>query len=109
MSQRHPWRFSFSRWWAIVIKEFIQLKRDRPTFAMIIGIPIIQLLLFGFAINTDPKYLPTAIVSADSSVFTRSFIYGMKNTQYFKFENKLMSEKEAKDAIKKGNVQFIVS
>jgi hypothetical protein len=50
------------RWWAIVLKEFLQLRRDRITFGMILGIPIIQLVLFGYAINTDPKHLPTAVV-----------------------------------------------
>lgn len=63
--------FSFSRWWGIVIKEFIQLKRDRLTFGMIIVIPIIQWLLFGFAINSDPKHLPTAVIVADQSEFSQ--------------------------------------
>jgi len=67
-------RFSFSRWWGIVVKEFIQLKRDRLTFGMIIGIPIIQLLLFGFAINNDPKGLPTALIVQDHSDVGRSFM-----------------------------------
>jgi hypothetical protein len=56
----------------IVRKEFLQLRRDRITFAMIVGIPIIQLTLFGYAINTDPKHLPTAVIAADASEFTRS-------------------------------------
>jgi len=67
-------RFSFSRWWGIVVKEFIQLKRDRLTFGMIIGIPIIQSLLFGFAINNDPKGLPTALIVQDHSDVGRSFM-----------------------------------
>ena len=54
--------FSFRRWWAMVGKEFLQLRRDRVTFAMIVGIPIIQLTLFGYAINTDPKHMPTAMI-----------------------------------------------
>ncbi|HET9352238.1 MAG TPA: hypothetical protein VFO02_13020, partial [Burkholderiales bacterium] len=57
---------SWSRWVGIIIKEFIQLKRDRLTFGMIIGIPVLQLILFGYAINSDPKLLPTAVLSADS-------------------------------------------
>ena len=52
------------RWWAMVVKEFVQLKRDRLTFAMIVGIPVVQLALFGFAINTDPKNMPLAVVGA---------------------------------------------
>jgi ABC-2 type transport system permease protein len=63
--------FSFVRWWAIVRKEFLQLRRDRITFAMIVGIPIIQMALFGFAINTDPRHLPAAVIAADDSEFTR--------------------------------------
>src|SRR5476651_594286 len=90
--------FSFARWWAIVRKEFIQLKRDKPTFSMIVGIPIMQMFLFGYAINTDPKHLPTAIVSADQSVFTRSFITAVKNTEYFRFEDKVRDEYSAKEA-----------
>ena len=63
--------FSFSRWLGIVGKEFIQMRRDRLTFAMMIGIPIVQLMLFGFAINSDPKHLPTALLDADRSEFSR--------------------------------------
>lgn len=101
--------FSISRWWGILIKEFIQLRRDRLTFAMIICLPIIQLLLFGYAINTDPKQLPTAIVSADSSLFTRSFLTAMKNTQYFQFDGGLLDETSAREALQSGKVQFVVT
>ncbi|MBC7944940.1 MAG: ABC transporter permease, partial [Burkholderiales bacterium] len=66
--------FSASRFLAVLTKEFVQVRRDRLTFAMIVGIPIIQLILFGFAINTDPKALPTAVLSADHSEFSRSFV-----------------------------------
>ena len=69
--------FSISRWLAIVQKEFIQLGRDRLTFGMIVGIPVLQLLLFGFAINSDPKHLPTAIIDHDRSVFSRSISTAM--------------------------------
>ena len=55
---RHVKRFSLTRWWGIVLKEFLQLRRDRITFGMVVGIPIVQLVLFGYAINTDPKHLP---------------------------------------------------
>ncbi len=100
---------SFSRWLGILVKEFIQLKRDRLTFAMIVGLPIIQLLLFGYAINTDPKQLPTAIVSADSSTFTRSFLSAMKYSNYFHFEENYRDEASALQALKRGDIQFIVS
>ena len=77
-------RFSVARWWAIVRKEFLQLRRDRITFAMIIGIPIVQLTLFGYAINTDPREMPTALIVADASEFTRSVAAAMQTSGYFR-------------------------
>ena len=84
--------FSLSRWTGIILKEFIQLKRDRLTFGMIIGIPVIQLLLFGFAINTDPKHLPTAVLAADSSPWSRSLLAAMQNSNYFRIDHRLDNE-----------------
>src|SRR5690349_14260220 len=75
--------FSFARVHAIALKEFVQMRRDRVTFAMIIGIPIVQVLLFGFVINTDPKALPTAVVDYDRTQFTRSIVRALENTGYF--------------------------
>ncbi len=68
--------FSWTRFVAVLAKEFVQMRRDRVTFAMMVGVPIMQLILFGFAINSDPKNLPTAVLDADPSVFSRSFIRG---------------------------------
>ena len=101
--------FSFGRWWAIVLKEFLQLKRDRITFGMIVGVPIAQLVLFGYAINADPKRLPTAVISADQSEFTRSFLAAMKNTEYFAFREGLRDEQAARAALARGEVQFVVN
>ena len=101
--------FSFRRWWAIVKKEFIQLKRDRVTMTMIIVIPIIQLLLFGYAINTNPKHLPTAIISADNSIFTRSFTTAMTNTTYFDLNPKILTEIQGKKALEAGKVLFVIN
>ena len=101
--------FSLSRWWGIVIKEFIQLKRDRLTFGMIVGIPIIQLLLFGFAINNDPKGLPTAVIAADNSEFSRAFVRGMENTGYFRVTQILDSERAGDELLTRGEVQFVVT
>jgi ABC-2 type transport system permease protein len=101
--------FSFTRWWGIVLKEFLQLKRDRITFGMVIGVPIIQLILFGYAINTDPKNLPTAVVSADRSEFTRSYLAAMKTSGYFAFTGELHSEEAARAALARGDVQFVVT
>jgi ABC-2 type transport system permease protein len=101
--------FSFKRLIAMIIKEFIQMRRDRLTFAMMIGIPMIQLILFGFAINTNPKYLPTAVLTEDNSPYTRAFIQGLKNTEYFKISHEVSSETEAAHLIAVGEVLFLVS
>jgi len=101
--------FSLSRWWSMVLKEFLQLRRDRLTFGMIIGIPIAQLVLFGFAINNDPRHLPTAIISADSSEFTRSFIAAMKSSDYFDIVGNLPDEEAGRAALARGKVQFVVN
>ena len=89
---------SFSRWWGIVLKEFLQLRRDRITFGMIVGIPIIQLVLFGYAINSDPRHLPTAVIAADQSEFTRSYLAAMKNSGYFRFVGEQYDEASARAA-----------
>ena len=102
-------RFSFSRWWGIVLKEFLQLRRDRITFGMIVGMPIVQLVLFGFAINTDPKHLPTAVVISEQSEFTRSYLAAMKTSGYFEFVSELQSEEAARAALARGDVQFVVN
>lgn len=101
--------FHIARWWAIVLKEFLQLKRDKVTFAMMIGIPIIQLVLFGFAINTDPKHLPTAVVSYDKSEFTRSLISAMQTSEYFAIDTRYTTQNEADKALQGGKIQFILT
>jgi ABC-2 type transport system permease protein len=101
--------FSCSRWWGIIIKEFLQLKRDRITFAMMVVIPIIQLALFGFAINTDPKHLPTAVVSYDESEFTRTLISTMQTSQYYAIDTRFTTPSEAQEALKRGDVLFILT
>ena len=101
--------FSLARWWSIVRKEFLQLRRDRVTFAMIVGVPIIQMALFGYAINTDPKHLDTAIINADNTNITRSFLWGMKNSSYFKFVGELPNEAAGREALDQGKVLFVVT
>jgi ABC-2 type transport system permease protein len=100
---------SWSRWIGIINKEFIQLRRDRLTFGMIVGIPIIQLILFGYAINTDPKNLPTAVLQADRSIYGRSLLQGLKNSGYFRIDQEVSSEGEAEELIASGRVQFVVN
>lgn len=106
---KRPTRFSFERLWAIVTKEFIQMRRDRLTFGMIIGIPVVQLMLFGYAINGDPKHLPTAVLMADSSQYGRSLLAALKNSDYFRFVLEVHNEIEAEAALARGEVQFVVT
>jgi ABC-2 type transport system permease protein len=102
-------RFSLGRFSAVVIKEFIQLKRDRPTFAMIFLMPIIQLVLFGFALNSNPKMLPTALVSADHSIYERSITAALQNTGYFTIVAQPPTLHDADAMMAEGDVQFIIS
>ncbi|HWS13728.1 MAG TPA: ABC transporter permease [Rhodocyclaceae bacterium] len=102
-------RLSWSRWVGIIVKEFIQLRRDRLTFGMIVGIPIIQLILFGFAINSDPKHLPTAVLSADNSAYARTLVAAMQNSGYFAVVRQISREDEAEDLLAHGAVQFVVT
>ncbi|CDZ76537.1 Inner membrane transport permease YbhS [Legionella massiliensis] len=85
------------------------MRRDKGTFAMIIGIPLLQLILFGYAINTNPRYLPTAIVNTDHSNLSRRILVSMENSTYFKFVSPASSEKEAKELLRRGDVQFVVN
>lgn len=100
---------AWHRLWAIVLKEFVQMRRDRITFAMMVGIPVMQLVLFGFAINTDPKRLPTVVFNASPSAYTRSFVASMENSGYFDVLTSPASVAEAHEAMAIGDVQFIVS
>jgi ABC-2 type transport system permease protein len=102
-------RFSWARFVAVLMKEFVQMRRDRLTFAMMVGIPIIQLVLFGFAINSDPKYLPTAVLVADQSPFARSMIRAMENSDYFRVTHIVESEAAGDRLLEIGAVQFLVT
>jgi len=101
--------FSLSRWIGIIVKEFIQLKRDRLTFGMIIGIPVLQLILFGYAINADPKRLPTAVLSADSSPHSRSLLSAMQTSGYFRIDRVVVHENELENLLAHGRVQFAIT
>jgi ABC-2 type transport system permease protein len=100
--------FSWNRTYAIFLKEFQQMMRDRLTFAMAIGVPILQLVLFGYAINTDPKGLPTAVVSLDPGPMSRGVLAAMQNTGYFRIDHVLTDEKQADALLEAGTVQFMV-
>lgn len=102
-------RLSIHRLWAIVLKEFIQMKRDRVTFGMMVGIPLMQLMLFGFAINTDPRNLPAAIRSADQGPFARTFVSALKQSGYFTLVREAASEAETQRLLQVGEVQFVIN
>ena len=102
-------RFSPARCWAMVVKEFVQMRRDRLTFGMMIGIPLLQLVLFGFAINADPKYLPTAVLLADDGPQGRTLLEAIRNSSYFDFVRQVRTEEEADDVLARGEVLFLVT
>ena len=89
---------------AMLIKEFIQLKRDRISFAMIIMIPLIQLVLFGYAINTNPRNLPTAVLLQEQSDLGRSILRALENTRYFKIKHQVHDEAEFDRLLASGSV-----
>jgi ABC-2 type transport system permease protein len=94
---------------AMIAKEVLQLRRDRLTFAMMFGVPILQLLLFGYAIDTDPHRLPTALLLADQSQITRTIVSALANTGYMRFTHRPHSEAEANALLESGEVQFVVT
>ncbi|KIX14123.1 ABC transporter permease [Dethiosulfatarculus sandiegensis] len=100
--------FSLRRLWAMITKELVQMRRDRLTFGMMVGIPLVQLILFGYAINSDPKHLPTAILCNDNSPFARTVVVALKNSDYFKIAGQVKSEAKARQLINLGEVQFVL-
>ncbi len=100
--------FSWNRFIAVLVKEFVQMRRDRLTFAMMVGVPVMQLVLFGYAINMDPKGLPTAVVSAETSAFSRSFVRAMENSGYFRVVAQPASVEEGERMIARGEIQFLL-
>ena len=102
-------RFSLQRTWAVFVKELQQMLRDRLTFAMAIGIPVLQLVLFGYAINTDPKGLPTVLVTGDTGPLARDVVVALENTGYFKIVRSVASEALGDRLIDDGTVQFMIA
>ena len=101
-------RFSLARIGAVLGKEFIQLRRDRPTLAMIVGIPVLQLFLFGYAINMNPKHLPTAVSIDDPGTFSASIVAALENSSYFEVVQATNSPSAARKLLKQGTVSFVV-
>ena len=101
-------RFSPARVIAVLIKEFVQMRRDRITMAMAIGIPVMQLVLFGFAINLDPKHLPTAISADDSGTLTRAIVASLENSDYFTVIRTTHGPADARQLLAEGEVNFVI-
>jgi ABC-2 type transport system permease protein len=102
-------RFNFRRFGAIVMKEFIQMRRDRLTFGMMVGVPMVQLILFGYAINSNPKHLPTAVYAADNSVFSRTIVESLRNSSYFDIVCEPKSAAEIQELLAENRVQFALT
>ncbi|MBV9062668.1 MAG: ABC transporter permease, partial [Alphaproteobacteria bacterium] len=100
--------FSLQRLFAVLAKEFIQMRRDRLTAAMVLGIPVLQLMLFCFAINLNPKNLPTAVSVDDPGRFSRSILAALVNSSYFQIVGQTNSPKEARRLLDQGKVTFVV-
>lgn len=101
--------FSLRRLGALITKEVIQMRRDRITFAMMIGVPLMQLMLFGFAINSDPKGLPAALVAPTQDRFTRAMVSALETTGYYRFTHTGLTAAEAEFLISRGDVSFVVT
>ncbi len=101
--------FSLTRLAALLVKEFIQMRRDRITFGMMLGVPLIQLALFGFAINSDPKQLPAALVVLSQDQYSRAMVSALETTGYYRFEHIVGSEAEGEFLISRGDVVFVVT
>lgn len=106
-TRREP--LSIDRLIAVIIKEFTQLGRDRLTLGMLIGIPLMQLIMFGYAINGDPKHLPTALVTHEHTTYTRSIARALENSGYFVVVKTNLSEPEADELLARGDVQFVLT
>jgi ABC-2 type transport system permease protein len=100
--------FSFTRFRAVLRKEWIQVLRDPMTLRLIIALPVMQLFLFGFAINTNPKYLPTGLLAPEHSRYERTIIAALENTGYYDIRP-LASEQEGERAMARGEVLFVIN
>src|SRR5260370_29054485 len=101
--------FSIARFRAVLTKEFIQMRRDRLTFVMMTGIPLLQLILFGYAINADPKHLPAAVLVADHGPEGRTLFSALQNSGYYELVRQVKTEAEGRDLLARGKVQFVIN
>ncbi len=100
---------SLYRVWAVFMKELVQMRRDRLTFGMMLGIPVIQLVLFGFAINTDPRHLPTAVLVEEQTPLVRTLLQSLETSGYYDFVLQTDDPRESGAMLARGDVAFVVS
>lgn len=100
--------FSLRRVWALLVKEILQMRRDRLTLAMMLGVPLMQLCLFGFAINLNPHDLPAAVAINDPGPLARSIVAGLANSSYFKIIEETNDPAHARALLQQGKVLFVV-
>jgi ABC-2 type transport system permease protein len=103
------WLFSPARLTGMISKEFVQMRRDRMTFAIIFALPIMQMLLFGYVINSDPRHLPMAVIMADNGPQGRTLLQGMKNSTYFDIVRLVKTEEEGRALLMRGEAQFVLN
>ncbi|MGE3303237.1 MAG: ABC transporter permease [Hyphomonadaceae bacterium] len=101
--------FSWGRLKAVLFKEFVQMRRDRLTFAIMVMLPVMQVLLFGYAINTDPRHMPAVVELREEGPLTRSFIAGLRNSSYFDIVGVTRSEAESRRAVLSGDANFVIA
>jgi ABC-2 type transport system permease protein len=104
----HRGGFSLRRFGAVLYKEFIQMRRDRITFGMMVGLPLIQLFLFGFAINADPRHLPTLLDVGDNGPFGRAVIAALQQSEYFDFRGEVSGTAAGEAALRRGEANFVI-
>jgi ABC-2 type transport system permease protein len=100
---------SLARLFGMIVKEFIQIRRDRMTFAIMFGMPLVQMLLFGYVINSDPRHLPAAMRIADNGPMGRTLLQGLKNSTYFDFVKRVETEEQGRKLLMQGEVQFVLN
>src|SRR5687768_13567359 len=101
--------FSFARVFAVLAKEFTQMRRDRLTYAMMLVVPVVQLMLFGYAINNDPKHLPTGVLAEDHSTLARSTLQALETSDYFDVVREARTGEELDRMMATGEIQFAVT
>ncbi|MCA8902319.1 MAG: ABC transporter permease [Hyphomonas sp.] len=100
---------SLNRILAVFLKETVQMRRDRLTFAMMLGIPLVQLVLFGFAINMDPRHLPAAVLVEEQTPIVRTLVKSLEASEYYDFILETDDPRESTDLLARGEVAFVVS